>query len=170
MRLKKQNVSIVRPEDYDLEAERAAVIKFMQENGLEVDAEFIRQITLGDIVEVYSVPENTQIYRNTEFIKHCSYTTEQMATIPFPKLFWRSEDDHVTLMHRASQVVSTEKKCVPWDVGNHQLVESLHPKKRTFEIQMGVIAPCFELKTQARRAWASTLKVSFIFEWGDDLT
>jgi hypothetical protein len=46
----------------------------------------------------------------------------------------------------------------------------LHPKKRTFEMQMGMIAPCFDRKTHARRAWASTLKVSFVFEWGENLT
>jgi hypothetical protein len=54
-------------------------------------------------------------------------------------------------------------------VANHDLVESLHPRKRTFEMNMGNISPCFDVQTKSPRAWASTLKVSLIFEWQENL-
>lgn len=155
--------------DYDLITERKMVLEFLQQNGLTTDPSFIDQIKAGDIIEVYAVPENVQIYQNKEFLKLCSYTPEQMSTIPFPKLFWRSEEANVALLRRAAHVMANETKCVSWEVEPHDLVESLHPRKRTFEMNMGIISPCFDIQTKSPRAWASTLKVSLIFEWQENL-
>lgn len=165
----KQNVKIASPESYDIENERKSLVEFLEENNLATDSEFIQKITAGDIIEVYAIPDNIQIYQNQEFAKICSYTAEQMSTIPFPKLFWRAPTDHTDLMRRASHVMLNEKKCVPWGLASHDLVESLHPRKRTFEMSMGFISPCFDKKTLAPRAWASTLKVNLIFEWQENL-
>lgn len=154
---------------YDVMTERKNVLEFLQRNGLSTDPKFIDQITAGDIIEVYAVPENVQIYQNQEFLKLCSYTPEQMSTIPFPKLFWRSDEANIALLRRAAEVMLQEAKCVPWGVANHDLVESLHPRKRTFEMSMGHISPCFDIKTGSPRAWASTLKVNLIFEWQENL-
>jgi len=167
--MRKQNLQVQEANSYDVITERKAVLEFLQKSGLSTDPQFIDQITAGDIIEVYAVPENVQIYQNQEFLKLCSYTPEQMSTIPFPKLFWRADEANVELMRRASQVMMNETKCVPWDVATHDLVESLHPRKRTFEMSMGLISPCFDVKTKSPRAWASTLKVNLIFEWQENL-
>ena len=167
--MRKQNIQHHGQSDYDLVQERQDLIQFLQKNGLATDPKFIDLITAGDIIEVYAVPDNVQIYQNKEFLKLCSYTPEQMATIPFPKLFWRADETNVELLRRVSHVMMHETKCVPWDVQSHELVESLHPRKRTFEMSMGQIAPCFDIQTNSPRAWASTLKVSLIFEWDENL-
>jgi hypothetical protein len=165
----KKSVNLLDGGSYDLITEQRNVRDFLLKNNLGTDPQFIDQLTAGDIIEVYAVPENTQIYQNTEFLKICSYTPEQMSTIPFPKLFWRSEETHLALMRRAAHVAHHETHCVPWGLPPHELVESLHPRKRTFEMHMGNISPCFDIKSNAPRAWASTLKVKLIFEWEENL-
>jgi hypothetical protein len=165
----KQTAVPFQSEGYDLDFEKQNLNKFLKDNKLFLDTEFINKIAIGDIIEIYSVPNNVQIFQNNEFKKICSYTPEQMSTIPFPKLFWRSEEDHTSLMQRASQVMATETGCVDWNIKSHELVESLHPRKRTFEIKMGNIVPCFDIETRARKGWASTLTVTFIFEWKENL-
>jgi len=167
--MQKQNMKILDNAGYDVEMERKNLIEFLKKSGLATDPQFIDQITAGDIIEVYAVPENVQIYQNKEFLKLCSYTPEQMSTIPFPKLFWRADEANVELMRRAAHVMLNESKCVPWGVANHDLVESLHPRKRTFDMSMGNISPCFDIETKSPRAWASTLKVNLIFEWQENL-
>jgi hypothetical protein len=165
----KHQVQILTGAAYNVTQERTQLQEFLQQNNLETDPRFIESISAGDIIEVYSVPENLQIYQNQEFLKICSYTPEQMSTIPFPKLFWRADETHVELMRRASHVMKNEKGCVPWDLDSHELVESLHPRKRTFEMSMGQISPCFDLHSKLPKAWASTLKVTLVFEWQENL-
>ncbi len=165
----KQSLKFPAAPNYNVEAERQALRDFLKSRGLETDPQFFNLISEGDIIEVYSVPDNLQMYQNSEFLKICSYTPEQMSTIPFPILFWRADETHVALMHRAAHVIKNEKNCVSWGLPPHELVESLHPRKRTFEMQMGIISPCFEIGSHAPKAWASTLKVSLIFEWQENL-
>ncbi len=151
--------------DYNLDLEKNKLIDFLKLNRLAISSDFINQIEIGDIIEVYSFPENMQIYSNSEFKKLCSYTDTQMREIPFPQLFWRDQDVHLNLMKRAAEICQLDKKNFKWDLINHELVESLHPKKRTFEMNMKNITPCFTEVDASVKAWASTLQVDFIFEW-----
>ncbi len=156
--------------DYNLDAEKNKLADFLKTNHLVISSDFIDQIEIGDIVEVYSFPENTQIYSNSEFKKLCSYTEKQMREIPFPQLFWRDQDVHLSLMKRAADVCQLDKSNYKWDLKNHELVESLHPKKRTFEMRMKNIAPCFYEVNANTKAWASTLQVDFVFEWENPIS
>ncbi len=165
----KHQVEVLNNSGYDLITERQQLQEFLKKHGLETDPKFFDLISAGDIIEVYSVPDNLQMYQNQEFFKICSYTPEQMSTIPFPKLFWRSDETHVELMRRAAHVMKNEKNCVPWGLDSHELVESLHPRKRTFEMSMGQISPCFDVHSKSPKAWASTLKVTLVFEWQENL-
>ncbi len=151
--------------DYNLDLEKNKLSDFLKLNQLLISPDFVNQIDIGDIIEVYSFPENMQIYSNSEFKKLCSYTEAQMREIPFPQLFWRDQDVHLSLMKRASDICQLGEKNYKWDLTNHELVESLHPKKRTFEMNMKNITPCFTSVDASVKAWASTLQVDFIFEW-----
>ena len=159
--------SLERPSlaEYSVGEEQILFSEALAAKNFKVAPAFLNSFKVGDIIELYEMPENTQVYCNREFLKLCSYSREQMSTIPYPKLFWRDEDANIALMHRASYVFTHESGCVYWDIANHDLVESLHPRKRTFEMKMGVIAPVFSIKDNERRGWASTLQVSLIFEW-----
>lgn len=163
--------SLDRPslDTYSVEEERRLFDEALAAKNFKVDPAFLQSFKVGDIIEIYEAPENIQIYCNREFMKLCSYSSEQMLTIPYPKLFWRNEDANIALMHRASHVFIYESGCVPWGIESHDLVESLHPRKRTFEMKMGVIAPIFSIKDNKRIGFASTLQVSLVFEWSEPI-
>lgn len=149
---------------YDIDAEINGVKKFLEESGLQMDFNFFKHLAKGDIIEIYSFPESVQVFSNSEFRRLCSYTNEQMSTIPFPKLFWRDDEVHVSLMRRSAAVCDVEKKICSWDLGTHELVEALHPKKRTFNINLKWIAPCYSKDGSKAVAWISTCCVEFIYE------
>jgi len=143
--------------------------KALTDHGLRVHDSFYDRIQLGDIIEAYSYPENKQIYSNSEFRRFSSYTDEQMKNNAFTKLFWRSDEVQNELLKVVSDMMANAIEPIQFNVENHELVESLHPRKRTFEMEMGWGAPCFDLKTGVKRATVDTLKVKLIFEWDQDL-
>ena len=138
---------------------------FLSSQNLWVPKSFIQGIRAHDIIEIYAFPDYKQIYANDEFSNISSYTPEQMRSIPLPQLFWRADEDHIMLMERAAAMARNAKDTEKWEVPKHDLVESLHPRKRTFEMSMGLIAPCFSSNTGLRQAFASTLQVDLIYEW-----
>lgn len=168
--MKRKSITVPNVDGYDLEGEKRKLREAALRLGITIPEEFYLKIKPGDIIEIYSnPPENKQLYRNDEFLKHSSYTPEQMETIPYPKLFWRSDDWNFVFMKRVEFVALKENGVVPWNLDRHELVESLHPRKRTFEMDMGFITPCWSIDTKERKAFAITLRVNLIFEWPEDL-
>lgn len=168
--MKRKSITIPKIDGYDVEAERKMLREAVERLGLVIPDSFYATIEPGDIIEVYSnPPEYKQLYRNEEFFKHCSYTREQMETIPYPKLFWRSDEVQFQVMKKAEYVTLNESEAIPWNFDVHELVENLHPRKRTFEIQMRYAAPIFDKATHARRGVVSTLRVNLIFEWPEEI-
>jgi len=150
--------------NYDVDAEVKNLKEFLNKSELTTDQEIFKHIEKGDIIELYNFPENVQIFSNSEFRRLCSYTDEQMSTIPFPKLFWRDDEVHVSLMRKSAYVCDVEQKMVPWDFSNHELVEALHPKKRTFNMALKWLAPCYRKGSDKAVGWISTCQVEFIYE------
>lgn len=169
MSLHQNNKIIPDYGNYDVNFEIESLKKFLQTNDISTDASFFEKIQKGDIIEVYSFPDNKQIYCNAEFTKLCSYTQEQMTTIPFPQLFWRDGDVHLSLMKRAADICKMNQGVYDWNITNHDLVESLHPRKRTFEMNMKYITPCFAENKKESIAWLSTLQVELIYEHSQNI-
>jgi len=163
------NTQVIDYSDYDIAQEVEKLKQALQRLNLKTDEKFFSRVEMGDTIEIYSYPENRQLYRNEEFSRFCSYSAEQMSDIAFPKLFWRSDEDQNALVKRAAQVALRENGVVSWGLPNHELVESLHPRKRTYEIKMGSIAPCFDAGSDQRVAWVSTVRVLLVFEWDQDI-
>lgn len=152
--------------EYDVEGEKKLLRNFLNENNLWVPENFYENLRPGDVIDLYTnPPQLNQLYGNSQFRKLCSYTTEQMKTIPFPKLFYREDDIQVRFIKKVSQAAFNEKDAIPWDIENHDLVETLHPNKRTFEVDLGRVAPCFKKETNERYGVIGSFRVNFIFEW-----
>lgn len=153
---------------YDVEVERQNLRQFLEEKNLFIPEKFYLNIRTGDVIDLYTnPPQLSLLYCNSEFKRLCSYSKEQMEQIPFTQLFWRSDEIQQKLIHQMTAVALQSEEAVPWGIENHELVESLHPRKRTFEINLGWVAPCFDRATHERRAFVSSLKVALIFEWPD---
>lgn len=163
-------VGAVEPDysQYDVEHERERLRDFVHTNGLWIPEAFFANIRTGDVIDLYtSPPQLSLLYCNSEFKRLCSYSKEQMEKVPFPQLFWRSDEIQQKLIHRMTAIALQSDDAAPWGIENHELVESLHPRKRTFEINLGWVAPCFDRTTRERKAFVSSLKVALIFEWPD---
>lgn len=152
---------------YDLLLEKKNILEFLSSKKMSLPPAFLDCFKAGDIIEIYSFPEHQQIYANKEFQKLSSYTAEQMRTIPFQKLFWRESEIQQRLIERAIEVVRGGGVPQPWGLPPHDLVESLHPRRRTFEMHLGWLTPVYNSEGSAI-AWASTLTVEYIFEWPSD--
>jgi len=163
------NEEIPNYDHYDIEEEARLLRLALAENNLEVDENFFKKIGRGDIVEIYSFPENKQLYCNREFRRLCSYTEQQLRENPFTKLYWRPDEAHHALIERATHVVGHELGAVEWGLPTHEMIESLHPRKRTWEMQMRWIAPCFNVKTHKKEAFVTAHLALCIFEWDEDL-
>ncbi|MFZ3231021.1 MAG: hypothetical protein WA160_12505 [Pseudobdellovibrio sp.] len=150
--------------NYNIEAEIVAINEFLKKSNLNVDPIFFTKVEKGDILEIYRFPENTQSFSNSEFRRLCSYSDEQMKTIPFPKLFWREDEVNLSVMRRSATVCNVENKLSQWGLGSHDLVESLHPKRRTFSINLKWISPCYPDGETKAVAFISTCCVEFIYE------
>ncbi len=162
-------IILPRAENATSQAEERRLLEdFLKGAGLIVPESFLKTIAKDDILEVYSAADNRQLYSNREFMRICSYSIEQMQTIPFQKLFWRSDEIQNRLLERAASVVRSEREAVSWGIEAHELVESLHPRRRTFEMSMRFIAPCFDA-SGACVAWVSSLQVQLIYEWPEEV-
>lgn len=145
--------------------EQRELIQFLTLSDLAVPKNFIEGLRRGDIIEMYSVPEMKQLYCNKEFLRYCSYSPEQMQSTPFQKLFWRSDEAQTLLLERAAQISKGVDQAESWNIPPHELVESLHPRRRTFEMHMGLVSPVINLITGDHCGFASTLRVELIYEW-----
>lgn len=166
----KKRISTVRERsDYSVPEEVQRLKQQLDMLGVDTDPVFYDKIMTGDIIEVYAYPQLKQVYANAEFSKICSYTKEQMEKVPFTALFWRDETEQKKLLDRAIHVALREGKACPWDLDNHELVESLHPRKRTFEMEFNWIAPTFDKQTRKPVGWVCSIQVNLIYEWSEDV-
>lgn len=166
----KQQQNPILPDygSYDIEAERNALRAFAERNGLWIPENFYANIRQGDVIDLYETPPSLkQLYCNNQFRELCSYTEEQMKHLPFTKLFWRSDEVQQAIVQTATKAALQCEEARPWNIETHELIETLHPRKRTFEIDLGWVAPCFRARGHERVAFVSSLRVSLIFEWPD---
>lgn len=153
---------------YDLESEVRSLRAFAEREGLWIPENFYRNVRQGDVIDLYeSPPSLKQLYCNSQFRELCSYSDEQMKHLPFTKLFWRSDEIQQAIVQKATVAALQNHEAMPWDLEAHELIETLHPRKRTFEIDLGWVAPCFRARDHGRVAFVSSLRVSLIFEWPD---
>lgn len=169
MSSKSQQINSKVPDytNYSLEEERQTLQNFLRKNNIWIPEGFCLNLRQGDVIDIYTCPpEMQQIFGNGEFKRLCSYSEEQMKQLPFTKLFWRSDEIQLKVIRKATEVALFGNEAVPWNIEKHELIESLHPQKRTFEVDLGHVCPCFNVQTNQRVAFASSLRVDFIFEWG----
>jgi PAS domain-containing protein len=161
---------LIKPDysKYDVEKERHALRDFLKAKGFTIPEQFIEQMKVGDVIDLYeSPPSFQQLYCNNTFRDLCWYSEEQLKSVPFTQLFWRSDEIQQAILEKATQVAHFSDEAEAWTVEDHELIESFHPNKRTFQIKLGWVAPCFRVSDGARIGFVSSLTLEFMFEWPD---
>ena len=134
--------------------------KACQALNLSVPDSFMNTIVSGDIVEVYDLVTQRQLYRNFEFLRSSSYDLLTVCVMPYPELFAREEGFEAKILARTTEIIERGHATEPWNVPNHHLVEKLESHQRKFFLRLGNIAPVYSTLTGDRVAWASTIQVA----------
>lgn len=102
-----------------------------------------------DVIEFYNL-ENTQIFRNFQFFKVCSYTLEELYSIPWNVLFKRSEGVITDkILEILSNLIQNRiKKVFRTDLG-HQLIHEVSSIRRyTLSAEVKYLAAFFDRHDQ----------------------
>lgn len=126
---------------------------------LEAPSDFLWKVKENDICEIYDLESKVQIFRNLEFLKYSSYDLATVLSNRWTDLFFRRPEIDIAIEDRARHVTLNSTTTEPWGVQNHVLTEMLHKENQEFFIYLGNIAPVFDKKTGARKAWVSTIQV-----------
>ncbi len=141
---------------------------------LRVSKDFLEHVSQGDIIEIYDFKTQTQIYRNFEFLRHCSYDLLTVCILPYPELFEREagfnekiqqRTAEITLssdriQQRTAEITLSSDRTEPWNVPDHHLIEKLDSHHRKFLLKLGSIAPVYNAISNERVGWASTIRAS----------
>ncbi len=113
------------------------------------DFAFLKQ---GWMIEIYSA-EMTQIYRNFEFFRQCSYDYLTTLTIPWMELYQR--DDQVTekLISQIGQMLQHSNVRTAYDVPVHSLKERFLNHDLSFECDAKYMVPLFDIRTDKKVAF-----------------
>lgn len=139
--------------------ESRMVERACSELNLQIPDDFLKRIRKGDVVEVYETETMIQIYRNFEFLKHCSYDLLTICLTPLNELFEREAGADEMVFGRAREICENATGAERWNIPDHILMEKMEKHNRVFKLKLGYIAPVTHKITGKKMAWASTLRV-----------
>ena len=112
-----------------------------QKLGYTPPSDFFSKLTDEDVIEIYS-KDGLHQFANLKFFEICSYTLEQLYTLPWHTLWQREEKDVALLMSLPGIVLSPDHSGTLEVLSRHQKVkESASPFKYETRYQMRFIAP-----------------------------
>lgn len=119
----------------------------LKEFGFTPSSDLFQYLTNDRIIEIHNL-EGQQVYRNLYFFKFCSYTLEELYSLPWVDLFWRPEvnaKQMVDFVFKMSQ--STNKKTIQiTDIDPHQTLETQSKFKMRLFYKPLYYSPLFDRK------------------------
>lgn len=74
------------------------------------------------VVEVHN-SELQQVFRNFTYYKYCSYTLEELHCTPWPELYERDMNCHLSIINTVSRLYSGEKRIIKHESDRHIVTE-----------------------------------------------
>lgn len=93
----------------NLNEARQLVWNMMKKIGMHTTDDVLNKINNSQIVEIYN-SENIQIFRNLPFFKVCSYTLDEVLSVPWWKLYRRDDEMSREIFRYASLILRGEAK------------------------------------------------------------
>jgi hypothetical protein len=122
----------------------------IQRLGLRPQSDLFDRLGSEDVIEIYDVAEQTQVYRNLRYFEACSYTLDDLMCRPWFELFTR---DHSVTAHVAEIVEQAIKadppRLVPFNTGVHTIEEIDSPERLHCVIENRFLAPLFDRRGRA---------------------
>lgn len=117
------------------------VWKMLQKMGLKANFDIFEHIGPTDIIEIYNY-QNVQVYRNLFFFQICSYSFDELLSIPWWQLFRR--DDQVSQLIFANGSAIFRKDINEWiapEIPEHLLEEIASTEMLKMNVKIKLMAP-----------------------------
>lgn len=105
-------------------------------------SDFMNYIENDDVVEIYCLSDEIQVFRNHRFMEMTSFTLEQLLFLPWYKLSKRSWKH---MLHITRVVIKFKlgfiKEPMAWDIPEHQFKEIGTEENNLFDIQLKYLIP-----------------------------
>jgi hypothetical protein len=117
------------------------VWKMMQKMGLKAKFDIFEHIGPTDIVEIYN-HQNVQVYRNLFFFQICSYSFDELLSIPWWQLYRRSDEISQLIFANGSAIFRRDilEPIVP-EIPEHLLEEIASEERLKMNLQIKLMAP-----------------------------
>lgn len=116
----------------------------MKDFGLRPPSDLFDHLRGDQVVELYR-PDGIQFFRNFQFYRYCSYTIEEVSSIPWFELYERSPEITERLMRLSQDLFSmTESRVVPIGVGPHRQLERRSRLRFEVQVENETAAPLFD--------------------------
>lgn len=131
----------------------AVIWAALKRYGLIPPSNFFDKIQDEDVIEVYS-SDHHQMFANFRFFELCSYTLEQVYSLPWDQLWYR-DPAALQVMHKAvHQILSTPgNTAIPLEEPPHRVKELASPFKFELDYQIKCIAPLTDKVTHQKAAY-----------------
>lgn len=116
----------------------------IKELGLRPCDNFFDKLDDSDVVEFYG-NDCTQIFRNFNFFKVCSYTLAEIYSYDYMEL-WHRDKTHIEhINQRAVELfTSSNPKTTPWNMSDHLLIEKFSSQKFSIQLRLKYVSPLFD--------------------------
>lgn len=136
--------SSVTKNKQDLRNSFSVIWKTLNFLGFRPPSDFFDKLSDEDVVQVYC-REGIHRFSNLKFFEVCSYTLEQIYSLPWTDLWKRSEADTKDLLAYVSQILDTEQKTAQIvNMSSHRISEVSSVFRYEANYTLKCIAPLFD--------------------------
>lgn len=129
---------------YDKQADPKTLIWFaIRQFGFRPTSDLFSYIDSEHVIEIHDLG-GVQIFRNFEFYRYCSYSMEELYTLPWTDLFSHEPYSHQKLIEKAIYLLSGDvKNVIKFDLPTHRIQEKMSTSKLCLDADVLYGAPLF---------------------------
>lgn len=132
-----------------LASEHRFLWRMIQKLKLHPTKDLFSILEKDDIIEIYSVPDFIQIFRNMSFFSRCSYTLDEILCRPYWELFKREESVTAAIMRTAGGLAASKNPMtIAYDVPSHILEEIDSQSRFRCIVENKYLSPLFNAEKQ----------------------
>lgn len=129
-----------------LSEERQFLWQMFRELGVHPPSDLMARIARSDdeVVEIYDA-NFVQVFRNLRFFRQCSYSLDELLSLPFWQLFHREASVTERILAVATEYFSGQRRDVhAWDLGRHTIEEISAPMRYRSVVEQKLVSPLFD--------------------------
>jgi len=129
-----------------LNDERQFLWQMFRQMGVHPSSDLMTRIarTEDEVVEIYDA-NFVQVFRNLRFFKQCSYSLDELLSLPFWQLFSRESSVTESILSVATEFFSGKRyETHQWHLGRHTIEEISAPMRYLSVVEQQLVAPLYD--------------------------